>query len=188
MRRVVRGDSSALAELYDRHAAKVFGLCLRILNEPQLAEDVLQEVFVRVWERGDTFTPARGEFATWLMGVTRNMCIDQLRRIRARPQAANPTPGGEAPALEEFLTDPEADVPAAASVNEIASLVRRAMARLNPEQRQVIELSYFRGLTRREIARALQCPEGTVHTRARLALQNLRQHLAAQGLTPEDLV
>jgi RNA polymerase sigma-70 factor (ECF subfamily) len=187
MRRIVQGDSSALAELYDRHAAQVFGLCLRILNEAQLAEDVLQEIFVRVWERSGTYAPERGEVITWLMGVTRNMCIDQLRRIRARPQAADAAPGGEGLALEEFLTDPAADVPDAASTNEMAGLLRRAISKLNPDQRQVIELSYFRGLTRREIARTLQCPEGTVHTRARLALQNLRQQLAAQGLKPEDL-
>ena len=187
MMRVVRGDSTALAELYDHHAAQVFGLCLRILNEPQLAEDMLQEVFVRVWEKAGTYEPGRGEFRTWLMGVTRNMCIDQLRRLRARPQPADPAREGDAPPFEELLTDPEADVPEAASVNERAAIIRRAMAALSQEQRQVIELSYFRGFTRREIARKLKCPEGTVHTRARLALQNLRQQLAALGFSLEDL-
>jgi len=188
MKRVVRGDGSALAELYDLHAAQVFGLCLRILNEPQLAEDVLQEVFVRVWEKAHTYEPGRGQFTTWLMGVTRNMCIDQLRRLRARPQAAEPSNAdGEALPFEELLLDPEMDVPEAAAANEMAGLVRRAIARLSPEQRQVIELSYFRGFTRREIARKLKLPEGTVHTRARLALQNLRQQLNTEGVRLEDL-
>jgi len=79
------------------------------------------------------------------------------------------------------------DVPAAAAANEMAALVQRAMARLSPEQRLVIELSYFRGFTRREIAKKLKLPEGTVHTRARLALQNLRQQLTLQGVSLEDL-
>ncbi len=188
MKRVVRGDGSALAELYDLHAAQVFGLCLHILNEPQLAEDALQEVFVRVWQKASTYDPARGQFATWLMGVTRNMCIDQLRRLRARPQAADPADESGVGLLEELLLDPDVDVPEAAAANERAGLVRRAMAQLSPEQRQVIELSYFRGFTRREIAKKLQLPEGTVHTRARLALQNLRQQLTTQGLNLEDLV
>jgi RNA polymerase sigma-70 factor (ECF subfamily) len=188
MKRVVRGDGSALAELYDLHASRVFGLCLRILNEPQLAEDTLQEVFVRVWEKAHTYEPGRGQFTTWLMGVTRNMCIDQLRRLRARPQAAEAgNAQSDSPPFEELLLDPEMDVPEAAAASEMARLVRGAIARLNPDQRQVIELSYFRGFTRREIARKLKLPEGTVHTRARLALQNLRQQLATQGLRLEDL-
>jgi RNA polymerase sigma-70 factor (ECF subfamily) len=188
MKRVVRGDGSALAELYDLHAAQVFGLCLRILNEPQLAEDTLQEVFVRVWEKANTYAPGRGQFATWVMGITRNLCIDQLRRLRARPQAAE-TEGEASGALplEEVLLDPEMDVPSAAAANERAGLVRRAIARLSPEQRLVIELSYFRGFTRREIARKLKLPEGTVHTRARLALQNLRQQLTTLGVSLDDL-
>jgi RNA polymerase sigma-70 factor (ECF subfamily) len=187
MKRAARRDASALAELYDRHAAQVFGLCLRILNERQLAEDMLQEVFVRVWERGSTYEPRRGEFTTWLMGVTRNLCIDQLRRLRARPQPAAEANRDDGPSLDEALTDPEADVPEAAQAHERAVVIRRAIATLSPEQRQVIELSYFRGFTRREIAKKLKCPEGTVHTRARLALHNLRQALAAQGLNPDDL-
>ena len=188
VKRVVRGDGPALAELYDLHAAQVFGLCLRILNEPQLAEDMLQEVFVRVWAKAHTYEPSRGQFATWLMGITRNMCIDQLRRLRARPQAAEPAnAAGEVLPFEELLLDPEMDVPEAAAANDMAGLVRRAIAGLSPEQRQVIELSYFRGFTRREIARKLKLPEGTVHTRARLALQNLRQQLTTLGLSLDDL-
>lgn len=187
MKRVVRGDGSALAELYDLHSAQVYGLCLRILNERQLAEDALQEVFVRVWEKAGTYEPARGQFATWLMGITRNLCIDQLRRLRARPQTADSASPEDENLLEEMTPDAGVDVPEAAAANAAAALVRRAIAHLSPEQRLVIELSYFRGFTRREIAKKLRLPEGTVHTRARLALQNLRQQLTAQGLNWEDL-
>jgi RNA polymerase sigma-70 factor (ECF subfamily) len=187
MQRVVAGDDEALAELYDRYAARVFGVCVRILNEAQMAEDALQEVYVRVWERAHMFDAGRGNFVTWLMGITRNTCIDQLRRLRARPQAAEPPDEIDGFTFEESLTDPAGDVPEAAALNERAALVRRALQALTPEQRQVIELSYFRGLTRREIARKLNWPEGTVHTRARLALQTLRLELHQLGLRPEDL-
>jgi RNA polymerase sigma-70 factor (ECF subfamily) len=186
LQRITQGDGEALAELYDRYAGQVLGLCVRILNERQLAEDVLQEVFVRVWERAHTFEASRGSGAAWLMGITRNMCIDQLRRMRARPQAAEDSAEGDSLPFEESLPDPESDVPERATLNERAALVRRALAALNPEQRQVIELSFFQGLTRREIAKQLRWPEGTVHTRARLALQNLRQQLMAQGLEADD--
>jgi RNA polymerase sigma-70 factor (ECF subfamily) len=187
MQRVVAGDDEALAELYDRYAARVFGVCVRILSEAQMAEDSVQEIFVRVWERAQSYDAARGNFLTWLMGITRNTCIDQLRRLRARPQAADQPDEADGFSFEESLTDPNSDIPEIAAFNERAALVRRALAALTPEQRQVIELSYFRGLTRREIARKLDWPEGTVHTRARLALQNLRLELHQLGLRPDDL-
>jgi RNA polymerase sigma-70 factor (ECF subfamily) len=187
MQRVVTGDDEALAELYDRYAARVFGVCVRILSEAQMAEDALQEVYVRVWERAQSYEPGRGSFVTWLMGITRNTCIDQLRRLRARPQAADQPDEANGFSFEESLTDPNSDIPEIAAQNERAALVRRALAALTPEQRQVIELSYFRGLTRREIARKLDWPEGTVHTRARLALQTLRLELHQLGLRPDDL-
>jgi RNA polymerase sigma-70 factor, ECF subfamily len=190
MRRVAGRDGEALAELYDLYASRVFGVCVRILSETQLAEDILQEVFVRVWERAHLFEQSRGSVSAWLMGITRNLCIDQLRRRQARPQAAEQPPGDNPDAVpfEETLTDPQPEVPDQAAANERAALVRKALAALSPEQQQVIELSYFRGLTRREIAKTLKWPEGTVHTRARLALQNLRQHLELFGLTPDDLL
>jgi RNA polymerase sigma-70 factor (ECF subfamily) len=187
MQRVVRRDGDALAELYDLYAARVFGLCLRILNENQLAEDTLQEVFLRVWERAQLFEQSRGTVNAWLMGIARNTCIDQLRRMQTRPQAADQADGEDALPFEETLADLSSDVPGLAAANERAALVRQALAALAPEQQLVIQLSYFKGLTRREIARQLNWPEGTVHTRARLALQNLRGRLDELGLSVDDL-
>jgi RNA polymerase sigma-70 factor (ECF subfamily) len=187
MQRVVRRDGEALAELYDLYGARVFGLCLRILNETQLAEDTLQEVFLRVWQRAQSFEQSRGTVNAWLMGIARNTCIDQLRRMQTRPQSADQPQGVDALPFEETLADPENDVPGLAAASERAALVRRALAGLSPEQQLVIQLSYFKGLTRREIARRLNWPEGTVHTRARLALQNLRGRLDELGLSVEDL-
>ncbi len=189
MQRIAHGDGRALAELYDRYAAQVMGLCVRILNERELAEEALQEVFIRVWEKAQTFEASRGNVHAWLLGITRNLCIDQLRRTRARPQVSEPAGAdSDLPSFEESLPDPEADVPGEAASRERARLVRRALNVLSLEQRQVIELSYFRGLTRREIARRLRWPEGTVHTRARLALQTLRQALTAEGVDSEDVI
>ena len=187
MLRVVSRDGEALAELYDLYAARVFGLCLRILNETQLAEDILQEVFLRVWERARLFEQSRGSVNAWLMGIARNTCIDQLRRMQARPQAADQPDGDDALPFEETLADTENDVPGLAAASERAALVRKALAALSPEQQLVIQLSYFKGLTRREIARQLDWPEGTVHTRARLALQNLRGRLDELGVSADDL-
>jgi len=177
MQRVGAGDHAALAELYDLCAAPIFGLCLRILGDQALAEDALQEVFLRVWARARLFEPTRGAAMAWLTSVTRNTCIDQLRRIQTRPQAAEQPEGPEALPFEETLVDPDNDVPAQVAAREEAAQVRQALARLPPEQKLVIELSFFKGLTRREIARQLDWPEGTVHTRARLALHTLRGQL-----------
>jgi RNA polymerase sigma-70 factor (ECF subfamily) len=187
MQRVVRRDGEALAALYDLYAARIFGLCLRILSETQLAEDILQEVFLRVWERAYLFEQSRGSVSVWMMGIARNTCIDQLRRMQARPQAADQSAASDALPFEETLADPGNDVPTLAAADERAALVRQALRALSPEQQQVIVLSYFKGLTRREIARRLQWPEGTVHTRARLALQNLRGQLDELGLSVDDL-
>ena len=188
MRRVAGRDGDALAMLYDRYAPRVYGLCLRILTESQLAEDILQEVFVRVWERASLFEQSRGSVAAWVMGITRNSCIDQLRRMQARPVAAEPNGASDALPFEESLASEGSDVPGLAARNERARLVRRAVAELTPDQQRVIDLSYFKGYTRREIARQLNWPEGTVHTRARLALQKLRQRLDELGLNADDVI
>src|SRR5450759_1928470 len=123
MQRVVSRDGQALAELYDLYAARVFGLCLRILNETQLAEDTLQEIFLRVWDRAQSFDQSRGTVNAWLMGIARNTCIDQLRRIQTRPQAADQPDGSDALPFEETLADPDNDVPGLAAARERAALV-----------------------------------------------------------------
>ncbi len=185
MQRIALQDPAALAELYDLYASRVFGLCLRFLLEDQLAEDAVQDVFLRVWERAHLFDGLRGPVRPWLMSITRNLCIDKQRRIQARPKPIDPPLGSEAQPIEETLADPMGSVPEIAAKNEEAVLIRHALAALVPEQRLVIELSFFEGLTRRKIAARLHWPEGSVHTRARLALHNLRRNLDALGVTPD---
>jgi RNA polymerase sigma-70 factor (ECF subfamily) len=171
---MVQGDSIALETLYDRYASTVLGIAVRVIGDPAAAEDILQETFWRVWRQATTFQAQRGTFTGWLFKITRNLVIDRQRRRRARPQIV-------ASAQEEFeieqIPDPDADVSEQASISLKHQQMRRALAALPSAQRQVIELAYFYGMTRQEIAEATGAALGTIHTRARLGLKKLRQEL-----------
>ena len=174
--RVRRGEAAALEALYDRYAAWMLGLAVRIVGEHEAAEDILQESFFQVWSRAESFDPARGAFPAWLTTIVRSRSIDHLRRRSARPPLVS---AKDDTADERWanLPAPGPDVPAIVAERDQRRRVRGALATLPEDQRQVLELSYFGGLTRREIAVRLQLPEGTVHTRAPLALQKLRSLL-----------
>jgi RNA polymerase sigma-70 factor (ECF subfamily) len=173
--RVARGDRAALETLYDRYAAIVLGICFKITGDPASAEDVLQEVFWRVWQSAATYQPQRGSFTGWLFRIARNLAIDVYRRYRNHPQAITET--SDAESILDHLPDGEVNVAAQAQANLNAEQVRNALVSLPREQRQVIELAYFYGMTRQEISEATGEALGTVHTRARLGLQKLRQAL-----------
>ena len=181
--RIADGDSAALAALYERYARVVYGLALRMLGNRELAEDLVQETFWRVWRRSNTFNRERGRVASWVLGIAHNLAIDELRRQRLRPV---PVYEDDARQVLQELEDEQVDVAAAALSSEQRSTLLNALAHIPPEQREVIELAYFGGLSQREIAERLQNPIGTVKTRARLALQKLRDVLLAHGLRPED--
>lgn len=174
--RVQRGQAAALEALYDRYAAWMLGLAVRIVGEHEAAEDILQESFFQVWSRAESFDPARGVFPAWLTTIVRSRSIDYLRRRSARPRLVSVNDGAANDRWAD-VPDPGPDVPAIMAERDEQRRVREALAMLPADQRQVLELSYFGGLTRREIAVRLQLPEGTVHTRARLALQKLRSLL-----------
>lgn len=173
--RIARGDQTALETLYDRYASTVLGLCLKITGERAAAEDVLQEAFWRVWQNASTYQSQRGSFTAWLFRIARNLAIDAYRRNRSRPQAIMDTSDAD-PILEQ-MPDLDLDVPEQVQANLKARQVRNALHSLPLEQRQVIELAYFYGMTRQEIAEATGEALGTIHTRARLGLQKLRQEL-----------
>lgn len=172
---VARGNSDALEALYDRYAATVLGVCLKVVGDPTLAEDALQETFWRVWKGAGTYQPERGTFTSWLFRIARNLAIDAYRRRNARPQAFH-TDEGSDPILEE-MPDPDVNVAEQAQSLLKHQQVRNALASLPRSQRQVIEMAYFYGMTRQEIAEATGEALGTIHTRARLALQKLREEL-----------
>ena len=176
--RAARGDSAALEALYDRHASTVLGLALKIIADRAAAEDILQETFWRVWKSADTFQPQRGSFTSWLFRIARNLAIDMYRRRNVRPQAV---PDGEAgESVLDQTPDPDMDVANQAQAAIENKQVRTAMRSLPGVQRQVIEMAYFYGMTRQEIAEATGEALGTIHTRARLALQKLREELERQ--------
>jgi len=175
--RVARGDSAALEALYDRYASRVLGLSIKIVSDQALAEDILQETFWRVWQSAGTYQPQLGAFTGWLFRIARNLSIDAYRRRNVRPQAVmSSREQGDDPILEQ-TPDPDMDVAEQAQSILRNRQVRRALASLPSVQRQVIEMAYFNGMMRQEIAEATGEALGTIHTRARLALQKLRGEL-----------
>jgi RNA polymerase sigma-70 factor, ECF subfamily len=175
---VARGNSGALEALYDRYSATVLGLILKILDDRASAEDVLQETFWRVWKSANTFQPQRGAFSSWVFRIARNLAIDLYRRRNVRPQVMPKADDGTS--VLDQTPDPDMDVAEQAQSALEDKQVRNAMSSLSSVQRQVIELAYFYGMTRQEIAEATGEALGTIHTRARLALQKLREELERQ--------
>jgi RNA polymerase sigma-70 factor, ECF subfamily len=178
---VAAGDSRALEQLYGRYGRTVYGLALKILGSAEPAEDVVQETFWRVWRRAGTFQMGSGQFTPWLFGITRNLCIDELRRRQARPQA-----NGTEDQVLNAIPDAQPAVDDLTWELERRRLIISALDELPPDQRQVIELAYFGGLSQREIAAQLNNPLGTVKTRVRLALQKLKGLLQNQGIVADD--
>ncbi|HLO28037.1 MAG TPA: RNA polymerase sigma factor [Anaerolineales bacterium] len=172
---VARGNSIALEALYDRYSAAVLGIALRVIGDQPLAEDVLQETFWRVWQSAATYQAERGTFMSWLFRIARNLAIDAYRRRNIRPQVTHSMDGGEL--LLDELRDPDIDVAEQAQSILENRQVRKALASLPGAQRQVIEMAYFYGMTRQEIAEATGEALGTIHTRVRLGLQKLREVL-----------
>ena len=172
---VAQGDSAALETLYDRHAATVLGILVRVIGDRAVAEDILQETFWRVWKGASTFESGRGSFTGWLFRIARNLAVDARRRTNVRPQALTEADGAEW--IADQMPDPDTDIPEQAQADFRNRQVRTALASLPRVQRVVIELAYFYGMTRQEIAEATGEALGTVHTRARLGLQKLREEL-----------
>jgi RNA polymerase sigma-70 factor, ECF subfamily len=176
MARVARGDTAAHEALYDRYCSAVMGLSLRITGDRAAAEEIVQETFWRVWRKADSFQAQRGAFTSWFFSIVRNLSIDVLRRRRMQ---ARPT--SEPEEIVEQIPDPAADVAEVAWLGIRHRQVQAAIATLPLEQRDVIEWAYFRGMTHQEIAQTTGEPLGTIHTRARLGLQKLREALQIQG-------
>lgn len=167
-----RRDEEALAALYDRYGGLVFTLALRIVGDRDLAEEVMQDAFLRCWHGLDQFDGERGAFASWLMGITRNRAIDMLRgrQHQARLRESQPLP--ESGPLEPGAPDSTDDV-------VLRQTVGQALAELSEPQREAIELSYYGGFTQAEVAHRLGQPLGTVKTRVRDGLRHMRRFLSS---------
>ncbi|MGE3510218.1 MAG: RNA polymerase sigma factor, partial [Vicinamibacterales bacterium] len=177
LRQVVRRDERALSLLYDRHSRLVYGVLLRMLGRSSDAEDVLQEVFVRVWSRADTYESSLGSPAAWLTRIARNRAIDRLRAKRVR-RDVDAVPSDESrdaghPEPSTMVT-PEAAMQLAA----MAERVRGALQSLPEGQRLLIEAAFLDGYTHAELAERFGVPLGTVKARIRNGLLALRSQLA----------
>lgn len=164
-------DESALAALYDRYGGLVYTLALRVVGERDLAEEVMQDVFLRCWHGSEQYDPTRGTLPGWLLGITRNRAIDVLRgrqhQARLREREPLPEPGPHEPGT-----------PDGAEEIVVRAMVGEALAELSAPQREAIELAYYGGLTQAEVADQLGEPLGTIKTRIRDGLRRLRRVLA----------
>ncbi len=169
---IVQGDEQALASLYDQTSTHVYSLVLRVLRDSTLAEEVTLDVYMQVWRKASEFNSTRGRPIVWLAVLARSRAIDRLRV--GQKEKANRVP------LEDISESLATQVnPETLQANsDQYRVVQKAMASLSSEQRQVIELAYFEGLSQIEIANKIDKPLGTVKTRIRLGMINLRKLLA----------
>ncbi len=170
--RLAQGDSSALSALYDETSRPVYGLCLRILGDPADAEETTLDVFTQAWRQAARYDAARGEVVTWLLTLAHSRAIDKLRSrasVRKREQGLDEA--------AEFVS-PSSDPETSSAASQRARRVRKALDVLSADQRQVIELAYFEGLTHVEIAERIRQPLGTAKSRIRLGMIKLREALA----------
>jgi RNA polymerase sigma-70 factor (ECF subfamily) len=175
MRRIASGDAAALSDLYDLSSRFVYGICLKVLRNAADAEEVTLDVYTQAWRQASRFDAGRGEPLAWLLMLARSRAIDRLRSrggVRRHEEDLDGVRDLAAPGI-----DPETG----SSLAQRASAVRAALADLPAEQREVIELAYFQGLTHTEIAERLTQPLGTTKSRIRLALQRLRNALDTDG-------
>jgi RNA polymerase sigma-70 factor (ECF subfamily) len=176
LRRVARGEEAALASLYDRLAPLAYGLSLRVTRDPRLAQDAVQEAFVRVWSRAARFDSRRGSPRAWVLHIARNAAIDQLRSERARLRTERRA--GREPLQPEGEEARRPDAELAASRRGF--LLRSALDKLPTAQRRMLEIAYFEGLSHSEIAAREGIPLGTVKTRIRDGVTRLRR-MALEG-------
>lgn len=169
--RVAAGDERALASLYDAMSALAFGLALRVVGSADVAEDVVQDAFMRIWHRADRYEPSRGQARPWILRVVRNVAIDRLRTADARGRAET-----RSQTDTSLLSVPE-EPDETASRSERSRTLRRALAELPAEQRRALEIAYFEGLSHSEIAERERMPLGTVKTRIRDGVLRLREKI-----------
>ena len=161
--RIRRRDQQGMSELYDRYGKVVYGIALRVLQEPTAAEDVVQEVFLQLWRNPDAFDASRGSLAAWLSVISRHRSIDFLRK--RRPDVD----------IEDIVISSHSDLGYETEHTLLIEKVRSALADMDPKQREAVELAFFKGLTHTEIAEKTREPLGTIKTRIRAALQHLRK-------------
>ena len=172
--RIAAGDEAALAELYDRFASLLLALSRRILGDGFEAEEILQEVFLQVWNQAGRYDRSRSSVSTWLVLITRSRSIDRLRSRQVKDRTLTQFQQQK----PETHTSPTG--PKSVLYTERRRRLREELAHLPAEQRQVLEMAFFSGMTQSEIAGSTGIPLGTVKTRTLLAMKKLRKALASE--------
>ena len=171
--RITKRERAAFEQLYTRYSNILYATAMKFLKEDADAQDVVQDVFIQIWDKAKLYDPAKGKPLTWALTMTRNRSIDRIRaiqrRTRLRDDFEKETVADESAGIREALSGVDA--------SEKTQILRDAVARLSPEQRKVIDLAFFGGLTQSEIADRLGEPLGTVKARARRGLMKLKEHL-----------
>lgn len=171
--RIARRERAAFEALYDRYANILYATAMKFVKEGADAQDVVQDVFIQIWDKAKLYDPAKGKPLTWALTLTRNRSIDRIRsiqrRTRLRDQFEKETVADESAAFREALSGVDA--------GDKNQILRDAVSRLSPEQRKVIELAFYEGFTQSEVAERLGQPLGTVKARARRGLMKLKEIL-----------
>jgi len=164
-------EKQAFSYLYDNYSDALYGVINRIVLSNEIAGDVLQEVFVKIWKNIDNYSREKGSIFTWMMNISRNAAIDQIRSRQYQNEAQNQS-------IENFVYDIDKTEQATSQVDHIG--LKEVLTKLKPEHKILIDKVYFEGYTHEEISQELDMPLGTVKTRIRAAMQHLRQILNVQ--------
>ncbi len=164
-------DKQAFSYLYDNYSDALYGVINRIVLSDEIAGDVLQEVFVKIWKNIDNYSREKGSIFTWMMNISRNAAIDQIRSRQYQNEAQNQS-------IEDFVYDIDKSEQVNSQVDHIG--LKEVLTMLKPEHKIVIDKVYFESYTQEEISQELDMPLGTVKTRIRYAMQHLRQILNVQ--------
>ena len=172
LRRIADGDRSAFSEFYEQYSGLLFSIAVKILNDSKEAEDVLQEVFMLIWNKADAYNQLLGKPVSWAVTLTRNKAIDRVRASQRRSRLLE-----QATAEAIVLPDDAASANEKLHGKENAELIRSVVAALPSDQRRAIEMAFFGGLTQEEIAKKLEEPLGTIKARIRRGMLKLRDKL-----------
>ncbi|MEP6596127.1 MAG: sigma-70 family RNA polymerase sigma factor [Ginsengibacter sp.] len=161
-------DAQAFNYLYDNYSAALYGVIYKMVEDKELAEDILQEVFVKIWNNFSNYNSTKGRLFTWMLNITRNLSIDTFRSKTYKKQVK----------IQSFENSVDNFIDSTSGTGQFDSLgIRRHLTRLKNDQKQIIDLAYFSGFTQEEIAKQLSIPLGTVKTRMRTAIMELRKIL-----------
>ncbi|ASA25523.1 RNA polymerase sigma factor [Paenibacillus donghaensis] len=176
MKLVGEKDPAALEWLYDRYERIVYSFAFRIVQDAMAAEEVVQELFLRVWTHSERYDEAQGKLTTWMFAVTRNIAVDMLRRKSVRDQGISV----EDTTLHT-MADEHADTEAQVELRSEGERMRKVLTELSRDQQQVIDSIYYGGMTQQEVSERYNIPLGTVKSRVRLALKQMKKHLRLEG-------